>query len=190
MDTVLYTFWKFTDWVEKWDSGDWAAIGQWLGAIATFWAVLISLKATRRKPHLKISSIISLHDYGNAYVEKLNIKVVPFDGRTVKIEHLSVSPRRNLYQTITNKRKRFINIHGGGTGDNVLPRSIQPHDYLESTIGTDIIKRCFEEFGYSKMVTLDCFAYDSLGYTHRGGKISVNLQSLRDGIMYKEANFN
>ncbi|NRS51964.1 MULTISPECIES: hypothetical protein [Brevibacillus] len=172
MEIILTSFWEFTEWVANWDADKWAAFGQIMGSIATFWAVFITLRATRRKPRILVrSNVVLVFDEGL----KLNATVVNIGDRPVKVESVKFTVKRSLIDVIRRRRPWLIMVHGvAGT----LPKLLDPSDSINIGMDIDTVISSIKTIlnkpkGKVKIVS---YVYDTIGYAHKSKSITVDLE--------------
>lgn len=157
----MYMIWSTSDWFMNWTPDYWAALGQWLGAIATFLAVYISLRAS--KPKLKIvfnrsqdaifAKILGRNPFS---VTLVNTGLIPVNVVFVSLYFYKQEWYRRL--PFMKKQKSL-----GADMLGSYPSKIDPGESFELLIKQGVLKEKLNHYKCEGKVRIGVLVLDSLG---------------------------
>jgi hypothetical protein len=166
LDVIVHYLWKFTEWIASWNSSDWAALGQWLGAVATFLAVRVSLKLARESGSPKVRVESSFGFLGSnlpPYTSEpmLFFKAVNVGPIDVTLESSYIRLPRGFADAI--RREPRKNMWLIGHYEKAVPAKLSPAESTQYFIPARKLATSLKDQGFSGTVKIAIVFTDTFG---------------------------
>ncbi len=151
----LIAFQRMVPNINDWNWNAIAAIGQWLGAIATFAAVLVALKQSRDASQARIKVDVSggsIYSEGRGELTPTEPLVI-FSATNAGSRVVTL---RSLILVLPNKNRQLI-------GSPELPKELQIAEQVNILCPCETIHSIFTQQGLEGRVKVSCYFVDSLG---------------------------
>lgn len=179
-DWIMYHPYKLSDWISKWEASEWAAFGQILGAIATVWAVLVSLKIARdsSSPKIKVTAqaastaLIGIPNKPETYIY---LKAVNHGNIAIKLERSYFLIPQSFKERLQKSERKKVSFPM--VINEVLPALLQPAESVEYRVKAIKLAEALSANGYSGKIVLNACFIDTLG-RYYSSKLHFNVDKV------------